>query len=337
VRGAVLDASVTLLINGGGGPAGRGFTIFPARSPLQVNFTGLPALNAGEVLTARQEIAGEVSAGSAPVTVRNYRDDYPSGVPKPVIDPNTVYFCAELIAVRNLPGATVTVLTNGANPRSFITSTGWSVIAPSGAPFREPATFTVTASMCGDTSDESDPVSARSGPTTLPKPGFNPRNIYDGQELLTVEDIVYGARVTLRETRSSWTGFFSTPVSSSSYDIRTAMGRALRTGDSLEAMQGLCATTSDWTPAEMPHDCERLPAPQIERPIRGATFVIVSRSVPGARIMVYDSRRNEIGDGSGTVIMLNRAIIGSETLTVVQRVGQCTSRFAYVVRATGGQ
>jgi hypothetical protein len=94
---------------------------------------------------------------------------------------------------------------------------------------------------------------------------------------------------------------------------------------------------SDSPTTETPHDCGRLPAPQIERPVAGAMFVIVARSVPGARVMVYDERRNEIGDGSGTVILLSRALVANEQLVVVQRVGQCTSQFAYVVRVSGSQ
>lgn len=338
VRGAVLDARATLFINRGL-PEERSFTIFPARNPGQIVFTGLPELRVGDVLTAIQEIGGATSSPSEAVTVRNYRDDYPSGVPKPVIDPTTVFACADLIAVRHLPGATITVSTNDADPRSFETGTGWTSIPPAGAPFREMDRFTVRATMCGDTSDPSDPVSARRAPAApFPLPAFNPPNVYDGQELLTIEDIIFGARVSLRETSSGWSGFFSTPVTSAVYDIKTALSRPLRTTDSLQARQALCDATSDWTSVdEKLHDCERLPAPQIGRPMPNARYVVVYSSVPGARVMVYDASGTEIGDGTGTVIMLSRPIVAGETLRVVQRVGQCTSRFIYVVRAGGSQ
>jgi hypothetical protein len=337
VRGAVLDARVTLFINGGGGPDNMGFTISPARDPYHLVFRGLPALRPRDELTVRQEIEGG-AATSASVTVRNYRDDYRMGPPPPVIDPTVIYACAELIAVRHLPGATITVTTNDMDPRSFVTSSGWSAIPPAGAPFRQRDAFTVEVSICGERIGRSEVVRARPAPTMFPRPEFNPSNTYHGQELLSIENIVYGAKVSLRETGSGWTGSFSTPITwFPNYDIKTAMGRPIQTGDNLERRQGLCAAMSGWTSVESPHDCERLPAPQIERPIGGARFVIVARSVPGARVMVYDSSGNEIGDGSGTVIVLSRAIIAGETLRVVQRVGQCTSRFIYVVRASSGQ
>lgn len=338
VRGAVLNAKVTLYINGPGGS--REFTIDSARNPIQLDFNVSPALLAGDVVTVTQEHEGAISdPGETAVTVRNYRDAYPAGLPKPAIDPDIVYACADLIAVRHMPGATVTVYTNGANPRSFATSTGWTAIPPAGAPFRESDAFTVQLSMCGDSSLVSDAVSARRPPMRLAPPTFNPPAIFNGQELLNIETIEYGAKVTLRETSGSgWSGSFSTPVTwFPNYDIRSAMGRPLQASDNLQAMQSLCATASEWTPVEKMQDCERLPAPQIERPIAGNKFVIVARAVPGARIMVYDAAGNEIGDGSGTVIRLRRAIAAGETLSVVQRVGQCSSRFVYRVRASSGQ
>lgn len=335
VRGAVLDAKVMLYVNSGTGVSTT--IIDPARNPLQLNFTGLPELRAGDIVTATQEIDGAVSDTSEPVIVRNYRDDYPDSLPKPVIDPTTVYGCAELIAVRHVPGAILTVYTNGANPISYATSTGWSAVSPAGAPFNVADQFTVQISLCGDVSRMSDSVNALTPPGILPTPTFNPPNIYNGQELLNIETIEYGAKVTLSIPGAIWSGSFSTPVTwFPGYDIKTAMGRPLRGSDILLAMQRLCLTASPWTPEVKLHDCDRLPAPRIETPIAGSRFVIVSESVPGARVMIYDASNNEIGDGSGTVVVLSRAIIAGESLTVVQRVGECTGNFVYRVRASGG-
>ena len=76
---------------------------------------------------------------------------------------------------------------------------------------------------------------------------------------------------------------------------------------------------------------EALPAPRIRHPLVGDNYVVVTESVPGARIRVYDGSGNELGDGSGTVIMLNRAITGADTITAVQQLGECTSSTGYRV------
>lgn len=59
--------------------------------------------------------------------------------------------------------------------------------------------------------------------------------------------------------------------------------------------------------------------------------MIVTQFVPGARIRVYDDTGDELGDGSGTVVMLKRTLTGADILTVVQQVGECTSRQGYRV------
>jgi hypothetical protein len=333
VRGAVLDAKVSLLINGAVVK-----TISPARNPFQIDFSGLTALRAGDVVTATQEQGGAVSPTSAPVTVKNYQEDYPAGLPKPFIDPTTVFECASLIAVRHVPGATLTVFNNGGNQRTYIGGgTGWTSIAPAG-PFSLNDEFTVKQSLCTDNSSLSDPVRARAAPSSLGTPAFNPATIFNGQELVNVENFEYGAKVTLQIPSAPWTGTFSTPITwYSNYDVKSSLGRPLRSGDDLQAMQSLCNRNSSWSPVSKLHDCERLPGPQIERPIAGNNFVVIASAVPGARIMIYDSGGVEIGDGSAPIIVLRRALIGGEVLRVVQRVGECTSRFIYQVRVSGGK
>ena len=62
----------------------------------------------------------------------------------------------------------------------------------------------------------------------------------------------------------------------------------------------------------------------------------MNESVPGARIRVYDDDSDELGDGSGTVIMLKRAIIVVDVITAVQQLGECTSRTGVRVSVRGG-
>ena len=62
VRGAVLDAKVSLFVNGN--PVGT--PIFPARNTYKLEFTGLPALVAGDNVTAVQEKGGATAKSPKP-------------------------------------------------------------------------------------------------------------------------------------------------------------------------------------------------------------------------------------------------------------------------------
>ncbi len=327
VRGAILDAKVDLFING----TVTG-TVVPARNPSLIEFN-VPSLMAGDVVTARQESNGVPSGPSAPVTVRDHTVDFPGGLPAPDIDPTLIHVCGDIIAVRHVPGAKITVLTNGGNPSSRSTSTGWSAIKPGKRPFDLNDSFTATAALCEDESSPSAPVSAVAAPATIPAPTFNPATLYAGQELVTVENIVYGSRVSIAEASFGPVGDFTWPVSwFPDFDVASRIGSPLSAGDQLVASQQLCikGPETETPPAE---ECDALPAPRIRHPLVGDNFVVVTESVPGARIRVYDDSGDELGDGSGTVIMLKRAITGADTITVVQQVGKCTSSTGYRVSA----
>jgi hypothetical protein len=172
VRGAVLDAKVTLFVNGN--PAGA--PIFPARNTIKLEFTGLPALAAGDLVKATQEKDG-VASTSPTVTVRDHRVDFPSGLPAPTIDPTLVYECADVISVRHVPGATVTVFSNGGTPVTGTGSTDWTVFAPGKRPFVVGDSFTAQQSLCGDPPSpiSTPPVSAVAAPSSLPPVKFTRR------------------------------------------------------------------------------------------------------------------------------------------------------------------
>jgi hypothetical protein len=327
VRGAVLDAKVTLLVNG----APVGTPIARARNTQRLEFTGLPALVAGQKVTARQEMGG-TTAESDPVTVRDHQKDFPAGLPAPTIDPDLVYECAEVISVRHVPGAKVTIFSNGVSPVTGSGSTGWTVFMPGKRPFAVGDQFTAQISLCDDTSLKSvPPVGAVAAPRSIPAARFKPPTVFEGQELVTLEGLTNGARTEIALVGRGLLGAFSYPVSwYPDFDVATPLGRPLAVGDQLTATQTLCKLKSvvEGTPAKK---CAELPAPRIQHPIIGSRFVVVTESVPGARVRVYDAASKEIGDGSGTVIVLTRAITGTDTLTVVQQVGKCTSKTGYRV------
>jgi hypothetical protein len=327
VRGVAVGSKVKLFVNG----MGVG-TVTNARDPDKTEFFGIPALNVGDKVTATQEIGGAVSNPSAIVTVRDYKIDYPSGVPTPKIDPTLIYECAEVISVRHLPGATVTVFVNGSNPVSFIGSTDWTLIKPGKAPFAIGDKFTAQAALCTDKSGISTPaIASVKAPTFLPTPIFDPSTIFNGQELISLSSLTNGAFTEI-DVSGGGVAKFTTSISwKPNFDIASQIGRKLNSGDILTTTQLLCNTKSRpgrTTPAA---NCASLTPPAIQHPVVGSNFVVVSNAVPGARILVYDSSGKEIGDGSGSIIILSRAITANDTLFIVQQVGECISSKAYQV------
>jgi hypothetical protein len=325
VRSGIYDAKITLTVNG----VAAGSKL--AKNPNFEEFT-VAALQVGDTVAASQEFQGVPSAPSATITVRDHKVDYPGGLPTPSVFPELIHECARVLAVRNVPSATITVFTNGAFPSSGIASTDWSAIGGGKTPFVINDAFTVEQSLCADTSPRSTAVvKAVAQPVMIHAPTFNPPMIYSGQQLTTLESLVHGALVQVRESAFGPLGSVQTPVNwFPGFDVATPLGRPLNLSDQLIAMQGLCTKGPDSAipPAVR---CEALPPPHIAQPWVGATFVVVLQSVPGARVHIFDSGGTEIGDGSGTVIPLSRAVVGGDVLTAVQQIGDCTSRMGYVV------
>ena len=78
-------------------------------------------------------------------------------------------------------------------------------------------------------------------------------------------------------------------------------------------------------------DCQDLRAPRIRVPFPGEDFALVTSSVPGARIRVYDADGDEIGDGSEPVVILEGALESGDVVSVVQQLGNCTSRDQWTI------
>jgi hypothetical protein len=293
----------------------------------------VPDLVAGDRVTAIQEYLGVVSAESAPEVVRDHRVDFPAGLPAPTIDPALIYECAETIAVQHVPGAKLTVYSDGGDPRTISTSTGYSVGYPARVPFTVGEEFTAEISLCGDKSPLSAPQRAVGAPATMPAPAFDPPETYVGQELLTLTSLVNGAFTKVSEASAGGLGeIYSWPVSwYPNYDVATPLGHPLLSGETIYASQRLCSSgPENKTPPA--RRCEALPPPIVSTPVAGQDFVVVNDAVPGASVRVYDAGGVEIGDGAAPVVVLRRALTGSDVITVVQQVGECTSRTGYRVR-----
>lgn len=326
VRGAQLDAKLTLRINGADVDSRL------ARNPT-IEVFGVPDLVANDVVTAVQEVGGITSLESAPEVVRDHQVDFPAGLPAPVIDPTLIHECAATIAVQHVPGAKLTVYSNGADPSTISTSTGYSVGYPAKIPFTVGEEFTAEISLCGDRSPLSAPEQAVAAPASIPAPTFDPPETYVGQQLITLASLVHGAYTQVSEASAGpLSEIYSWPVSRyPDYDLASPLGHPLQPGDTVQASQRLCdkGPENKTPPAR---SCEELPPPRISTPTAGQNFVVVNDSVPGARIRVYDAANDELGDGSGTVVLLSRALTDADVITVVQQVGECTSRTGYRVR-----
>ena len=326
IRSVILNAKVNLYLNGS-----LISSVSPSRSNEEVKFEDLPSFNVGDELTATQEVDGVISDFSPKVIVRDHNVDYPNGLPAPEIDPTLIYECAELIAVRHVPGSKLTIYSNGADPVTYSTSIGWTEIRPRKRPFDVGDKFTAEISLCGDKSPISNEEITQTAPSSLQSPSLNPNTIYEGQELIHIENITNGATVSVGLNSLGEVGTFSSSVSwEPEYDIATKIGRPLNLSDIIILSQKLCDKT--WGKfVTNGQDCASIPAPRIRHPRSGDTYVLVTSSIPGARIHVYDNNNNELGDGSGTIIHLNRAITGAGEILVVQQLGKCFSKKGYKI------
>lgn len=323
VAGTILDAEVSVYVDG----ALVGTKI--SRSPSQLDFD-VPELEVGQIVTAEQKIDGIASGFSNSVTVRDHKIDYPSGLPAPEIDPELIYECGHTVAARHVPGAILTIKVNGGDERSTSSSTGWTGMYPAKNPFDLNDEFTAEISLCEDRSGISDPIYAVAAPAVTSAPSTDPAELFDGQELINIVDVLHGSMVEVGESSVGMFDKFSTPISwMPERDVRSKLGRSLLSGDNLLLQQTLC---DEGPIGELPpvRECESLPTPRIRIPFEGDTQVFVTESVPGARIRIFVGS-DEIGDGSGNLIALERALIRGETLVVTQVLSDCFSRLAYTI------
>lgn len=329
VNHVVLGATVKLTVNG---------TSYSqvTENVSHIEFVLSAPLEIGDRITAVQTV-GDVSSREATLTVRDHRLDYPDGIPAPAINPDLIYECADVIAVSHVPGALVTVFSSaGASSVSGWTSSGWTSFVPGTRPFVVGDTFRAQASLCP--TEPPSPISpiatAVAAPSALPAPTFDPARAYNGQRLVSLSDLVNGAR-TKFQVAGAFAGELDVPISWwPNFNLSLALGRALRNGDTVSAQPRLC---SEGPVTTIPvSKCGELPAPRIQTPLLpGATAVAIAIAQPGARIHVYDRSGTEIGNGGGTIIHLARALVAGDEIRVVQELDGCRSATAHLVAVRG--
>jgi hypothetical protein len=326
VSNTIRHAKVRLFVNG----VEKGMRE-PNDNTQQVKF--LVVLAIGDVITAEQEVDNTVSARSSAVIVTDYQLDFPNGLPAPTISPTLIYECAEIIGVRHVPGANVKVTVNGSHPFSVQTASGWTAIPPTKSPFEVGDSFVATASLCTDTSPPSKAISAVVAPSELPSATFEPSVVFEGQEIVRIVNLTNGTQTTLDVLNAGVSISASSITTTLNLDIMSKLGRPLQVSDQLTVQQKLCDIASQATSSEVT-PCAQLPPPRIRNPLVDEDFVIVTDSIPGARIRVYDDADNELGDNSSNMVELNRALNRADTITVNQQIGNCQSSQGYRIRVS---
>lgn len=94
-------------------------------------------------------------------------------------------------------------------------------------------------------------------------------------------------------------------------------------GDSIEVEQAYCSVPSDPSdPVRIP-TCREIPAPTLFPARAGDTKVTLSNHQAELRIHVFSSSGQEMSDSSGPTVILRRALMAGESITVWRSFGEC--------------
>ncbi|MEA2639082.1 MAG: hypothetical protein QOF51_476, partial [Chloroflexota bacterium] len=324
VRGYIPQATLDLEIAGGvviaGAPGG-----FP-----EPNGAILPlpsALVKDRLVRARQHFGGVTSDWGPGETVRDHTVDYPAGPPRPVINPAPVFDCGSRTGVGNLlAGANVWITAagaevgrvNGAIPHQGVN------VAPDYGPSQDVLAW---SDLCGDPSPASATETTQLAALPLPAPSFE--DVIEGAQQVVVNGLVNGCRFMVKRSGAdqgpfrSWGG----------RTVVTVGGGPIGAGEPFEVWQWLCPSDP-----QNPHGtttafpCTHLGAPTVGPIQDGDTVVTLLGYDANARIQVFINLM-QAADGSGPVLVVNRAIHHADTVHVLQMVGPCVSATAQEIRS----
>jgi dienelactone hydrolase len=279
----------------------------------------LPAeLRAGESVRALQRFGGAESDLSPEVIVRDHTQDYPTGLPQPVIDPTPLYECGVAMAVNNLvPGSRVRATADGGEVARLDAGARWvaTYVSPAFSLGQEVVAF---ASLCNDDSPPSAPTTTQPRPASLPAPTIDP--VTAGSELIVVRGLVNGARFHIRRNGAD-EGEWATAGPATS----ARLGAPVADGDVLTVTQRLCPgdpASPEGSTTVRP--CSSLEAPVVAQVQAGDRQVELLEFVPGGRVKVF-LNGTKVGDGSGPVVLLTTTVQLHDTVHVLQSLGPCVS------------
>lgn len=317
----ILDADIELEVDGviiasanGGSPWPEGVTV-----PIP------NALVAGQKVRARQKTAIALSDWSAEVIVKDHTKDYPAGPPRPEINPAPVFECGVRTGVSNLlTGGNVWISTdqievgrvNGCSSHQ-----GVNVSPAYGLDQKVRAWF----ELCKDPSPASIEYVTGKPPNPLPAPSVDP--IFESGTVLTVKNIVNGAKVTVYRNgvnQGTW------PCWGFSITIN-GLGPFV-TGDKFTAMQSMCPGNPDSPPGDsVVQPCSSLAAPEIGPVQAGDDRITLTQFVPDATIKVY-LNGGLVGASGGPIVLLIKKVALGDTLIVVQDLNKCKGSLALEVK-----
>ncbi len=340
IKDFVKNAKLNIFINGAPAPNP---TVIGQIPELGVNFdVGLDFV-AGMVVNVTQTVGAVTSALSNSVVVTSHTTDYPAGLPRPRLWKHPLFKCGHAILAEDVvPGSKVEI--SAENPDgmggfkpgvvvgSFLASTewgwNWTGVSPE---FELGARITAQASLCKDVSPPSEPEITEPAPSPMPAGSIEPP-VIEGQEIVRIWGPTTGVGAqhgAILSVFASAAPLGSTPTPGDAPHLFGIPPATL--GTSYSATQKLCEETPPGTGPKTPtQPCSDLPAPKIKPPLPGDTQVVVTEHIPGANILVF-AGAEEIGDSSGNVINLSRAINNGEIIKVMQKLGKCVSPFRYEI------
>ena len=298
--------------------------------PIDVGFE----MTIDQKVYAKQLIDGQTSGQTNTVIVSDHNLDYPGGIPAPRISRTPLLNCGRAIGIGDwVPGARVTAYAeNPDGAGGFLTEAPIGNVADFGylfcSPLIETGKVRLEQALCMDTAS-SPQSTVEPAPPTVATPVLDPTPI-DGAEIVVFwgppgpdRQLLNGAALEIKDGPTRIGG---QPTPGGGQQVR--VNPDADSTKSYDITQALCDTSAPGTVTPLP--CTELPAPTILPLSPGDETVTVVSYHPGARILVF-ADGVEIGESGPTTINLERPIVSGETITVIQRLGDCTSAFAYQV------
>ena len=287
----------------------------------------LPApLVAGQKVRARQQTSAATSNWSPEVTVGDHTIDFPTGPPRPEINPAPVHRCGSRTGVSNLlTGCNVWIHADGVEVgrvNGAAAHQGVNVNPDYGAN----QAVRAFASLCNDPSPPSQLHQTQEPPSPLPSALVE--EIFDGGSQMTVIGLVNGARFNVLRNGNdlgTWRTWGQRHL--------VGLSPSVTAGETLSVTQRMCPDAPSSDPVDTTvQPCSSLPAPTVAPIQDGATSVTLLQFVPDAVIKVYVNLVKR-GESGGPVVLLSSPVQHGDTVHVRQIVGHCVGQTAQEVKS----
>jgi dienelactone hydrolase len=282
-------------------------------------------LVSGQAVHARQKSASATSDWSDPVTVSDHTVDYPTGPPRPEIDPAPVYKCGSRTGVNNLlVGCNVWITADGVEVGRVDGSSKHQGVNVN-PDYDLNQKVRAWAEICKDPSPPSQQYITQNPLNPLPAPNIEP--VYDGGQQIAINGLVNGARFKLSRggvDQGTWR----------TWGVRhfVTLAPPFAAGETLSVIQMMCPGDGPSPPGEATvQPCSTLPAPGVGPIQAGDTHVTLTSFVPDAHIKVFVNLV-KVGESGGPVIILSKAVQHGDIVHVVQAVGTCVGSMAQEVK-----